>query len=270
MTTINSISPDKLARLLGRPDTPLLLDVRTAEDFAADPRLIPGARRLDVEKIAAWGPALKGRRVVVNCHMGRKLGEGAAAWLRHFGAQAEALEGGFVGWAAAGLPTLRSVRLPARDVEGRTVWVTRARPKIDRIACPWLIRRFIDPQAVFHFVAAEWVKDVAEEMRAIPFDIDGVTFSHRGDTCTFDTLLTEFGLSDPSLDHLARIVRAADTGAMDAEPEAAGLLAISLGLSAIEHDDLEQLERGMPIYDALLGWCRYATQETHNWPIKAA
>jgi hypothetical protein len=123
---------------------------------------------------------------------------------------------------------------------------------------------------MFHFVAAEWVKDVAEEIGGIPYDIKDVHYSHRGTECTFDTLISEFGLTDPALLHLARIVRGADTASLDLEPQAAGLLAISLGLSAVEADDLVQLEKGMVIYDALYGWCRYATQETHNWPVKAA
>ena len=134
---------------------------------------------------------------------------------------------------------------------------------------PWLIRRFIDPFAVFHFVPAQWVKDVAEELDAIPFDIEDVHYSHRGETCTFDTLIAEFAIADPALAHLARIVRGADTARLDLEPQSAGLLAISLGLSAIEADDIRQLEAGMPIYDALYGWCRHATGERHNWPAKA-
>ena len=148
--------------------------------------------------------------------------------------------------------------------------MTRERPKIDRIACPWLIRRFIDPSAAFQFVAAEWVRDIADETGWIPYDVEGVELAHRGGTCSFDTLIAEFGIKDPSLLHLARIVRGADTAALDLEPQAAGLLAISLGLSATEQDDHEQLEKGMIVYDALYGWCRHATSERHNWPARAA
>ena len=129
----------------------------------------------------------------------------------------------------------------ANTGNGASVWVTRERPKIDRIACPWLIRRFIDPQAIFHFVAADWVQEVAEEIKAIPYDVEGVRYSHRGEDCSFDTLISEFGLSHPPLDHLARIIRGANTARFDLEPQAAGLLAISLGLSAIEEDDRVQL-----------------------------
>ncbi|MDB5703419.1 MAG: sulfurtransferase, partial [Sphingomonas bacterium] len=179
-------------------------------------------------------------------------------------------------WAEAGLPMVPESSVPARDGAGRTVWVTRSRPKVDRIACPWLIRRFVDPAAVFLFVAPAEVPGVAERMGATPFDIegDGVRWSHRGELCTFDVMVEEFGLGTiEPLRRLAAIVRGADTGHPEIAPEAAGLLAVSLGLSRIYADDLEQLEAGMAIYDALYRWCRDATGETHNWtshqPAKA-
>ena len=150
------------------------------------------------------------------------------------------------------------------------MWVTRERPKIDRIACPWLIRRFIDPNAVFLFVAAPEASAVAERLGATPFDIEGIFWSHRGETCTFDTILTEFGLQNAALDRLAAIVRGADTARPDLAPQAPGLLAISLGLSRLIDDDLKQLEAGLLIYDALYLWCRDAAEETHNWPSKTA
>jgi hypothetical protein len=159
-------------------------------------------------------------------------------------------------------------KLPARDDRGRTVWVTRARPKIDRIACPWLIRRFVDPSAVFLFVASAEVLAVAERFGATPFDVENVFWSHRGEACTFDTMVEEFGLKAEPLLRLARIVRGADTARLDLEPEAPGLLAASLGLSRMYTDDLAQLEAGMALYDAFYRWCRDATDETHNWPSK--
>jgi hypothetical protein len=146
------------------------------------------------------------------------------------------------------------------------VWVTRSRPKIDRIACPWLIRRFVDPRAVFLFVAPPEVATVAERFGATPFDIEGVPFSHRGNLCTFNVMLTEFALSTPALERLATIVRGADTGRPDLAPEVPGLLAASLGLSRMFGDDLEQLEAGLLLYDAFYRWSRDATDETHNWP----
>jgi hypothetical protein len=144
--------------------------------------------------------------------------------------------------------------------------VSRLRPKIDRIACPWLIRRFIDPQAQFLFVAASAVLPVAEKFNAIPFDIEDVFWSHRGEQCTFDTMIEEFELKIPALQHLATIVRAADTNRHDLAPEAAGLLAASLGLSRMYRDDLAQLDASMVLYDAMYRWARDATSEQHDWP----
>ena len=266
MSSFGTISPDKLARLIGTPHSPAIVDVRTEEDFAADPRLIPGALRRAATEVADWAPALAGRSAVVVCQGGRKLSEGAAAWVRHAGGAAETLAGGFAAWAAAGLPLVPEARLPPRDGQGRTVWVTRARPKIDRIACPWLIRRFVDPAAVFLFVAPAEVAGVAERFAATPFDVEGVFWSHRGELCTFDVMVEELGLATAPLLHLARIVRGADTARLDLAPEAAGLLAVSLGLSRQHADDLPQLEAGLWLYDALYRWCRDATDETHNWP----
>jgi rhodanese-related sulfurtransferase len=261
----NSITPQQLARRIGLPDASVLIDLRTREDAAADPRLLPGSIRRDHREVAAWAPAFRGRSVVAICQRGLKLSEGAAAWLRHEGARAEVLEGGFAGWAEAGLPMVAAARIPPRDAAGRTLWVTRARPKVDRIACAWLIRRFVDPAAVFLFVAAAEVAAVAERFGATPFDVDDVFWSHRGETCTFDTMLAEFGLATPALDRLALIVRGADTARLDLAPQSAGLLAASLGLSRLHRDDLEQLEAGMALYDAFHLWCRDATEETHNW-----
>jgi hypothetical protein len=149
--------------------------------------------------------------------------------------------------------------------------VTRARPKVDRIACPWLIRRFVDPTAVFLFVAPAEVMDVADRFSATPFDIDrpGVHWSHRGEKCTFDVMVEEFGLLTEPLKRLATIVRGADTGRPELAPESAGLLAASLGLSRMYADDLAQLEAGMTLYDSFYRWCRDATDEGHDWPPTA-
>jgi hypothetical protein len=191
-----------------------------------------------------------------------------AAWLRHAGIDAETLDGGTLAWAEAQLPMLSTGVLPPRDAKGRTVWVTRARPKVDRIACPWLIRRFVDPAAVFLYVAPSEVMAVAERFSATPFDIEGdnVFWSHRGELCTFDVMLDEFGLTGfAPLQRLALLVRGADTDKPNLAPQAAGLLAASLGLSRMFADDLKQLDAGMLLYDAFFRWCRDATEETHNW-----
>ena len=153
-----------------------------------------------------------------------------------------------------------------------SLWVTRRRPKIDRVACPWLIRRFIDADARFLFVDPPQVPAVARESGGVPFDIEGVELSHEGERCSFDTMLKLFGLeSEPSLARLALIVRGADTARPDIAPEAAGLHAVSLGLSALAGDDDHgMLRRGFIVYDALFAWLRFAAPERHNWPAKAA
>lgn len=254
----NQITPAQLARLIGTPDCPTLIDVRIPENVAESPHLIPGSR---LHGHGALPQLLPGARAVVICKRGRKLSEGAAALLRTKGVLAEVLEGGTLAWAEAGLPML-----PLHLMGQTDLWVTRHRPKVDRIACPWLIRRFINPDARFLFVAAADVSDVAMNFAATPFDIEGVFWWHRGDTCTFDTLIAEFGLSTPALDRLALVVRAADTNRHDLAPQAAGLLALSVGLSRMYRDDLAQLEAGLALYDAFYLWARDGFAEGHDWP----
>jgi len=144
-------------------------------------------------------------------------------------------------------------------------WITRERPKIDRIACPWLIKRFVDPEAVFLYVPKDQVFEQAQELGAIPYDIPGAEYSHYGEQCTFDYVIRKHALTDPALRMIALIVRGADTDRFDLAPQAAGLWAISAGLSQNYTDDLEQLEIGMKIYDALYSWARFAQEERHNW-----
>lgn len=270
MPALDAMSCEQLARLVGTPKAPTILDVRREAVRAGDPRLLPGARALaeadlSLEGLARIAAGFQGPVVVV-CAEGHRLSQGTAAWLRHEGVHAEYLMGGQAAWTAANLPLIDPGKITARDAQERSIWVTRSRPKIDRIACPWLIRRFIDPHAVFLFVAPAEVQGVAERFGAMPYDIEGVFWSHRDDLCTFDVLLAEFGLSTPALDRLALIVRGADTSRPDLAPECAGLLAASLGLSRMYSDDLEQLEAGIALYDAFYRWARDATEEQHNWP----
>jgi rhodanese-related sulfurtransferase len=266
MSSTTTISHDKLARLIGTPASPTLVDVRIDEDFVLDPRLIPGSRRRSHRDVESWVHELAGKRAIIICQQGKKLSEGTAALLRYNGIPAETLEGGYEAWVATGQPLVPVSRLPVLDQKGRTVWVTRARPKIDRIACPWLIRRFVDPDAVFLFVTPAEVEAVADRFNGAPYDIENVFWSHRGELCTFDVMVEEFALTTEPLLRLATIVRGADTARPDLAPEAPGLLAASLGLSRMFSDDLEQLEAGMTLYDAFYRWCRDATDETHNWP----
>jgi len=145
-------------------------------------------------------------------------------------------------------------------------WVTRERPKIDRIACPWLIARFIDAAPEFLYVPAGDVLKVADATGAVPYDIPGVEMSHSGELCSFDAFLKKHALDDPALRQLAAIVRGADTSRLDLTPQSAGLYAMSLGLSHCFADDHEMLRHGMVMYDALYAWCKSCQKETHNWP----
>jgi hypothetical protein len=149
-------------------------------------------------------------------------------------------------------------------------WITRERPKIDRIACPWLIRRFIDPAAEFLYVPASDVLKIAAETGATPYDIPGVEMTHVGERCSFDAFLARHALREPALQQLATIVRGADTSRLDLAPQSAGLYAVSLGLSQVFKDDHEMLRHGMVVYDALYAWCKTCQAESHNWPPQMA
>ncbi|AYC34063.1 chromate resistance protein [Pseudomonas cavernae] len=145
-------------------------------------------------------------------------------------------------------------------------WITRERPKIDRIACPWLITRFIDAEAEFLYVPSGDVLCLAREKNAAPYGIPGVELSHEGERCSFDAFLQKYQLNEPALQQLTKIVRGADTSRLDLTPQSAGLYAISLGLSHICADDHEMLRHGLLMYDALYAWCKHCQGESHNWP----
>jgi rhodanese-related sulfurtransferase len=266
---INMITPEKLVRLVGTHKCPAIIDVRTDQDFAGGPRFIPASIRRPPANVDNWAHELLDQSAIIICQDGLKLSHGIAASLRNAGISAEVLEGGFEAWEKSALPSIPAVRLPPRDSEGRTLWVTRERPKVDRIACAWLVRRFVDPRAVFFFVAPSAVMAVSEQLGATPFDVTDAFWSHRGEKCTFDAMVEEFGLATEPLLRLAAIVRGADTARPDLAPEVAGLLAASLGLSRMYADDLAQLDAGMILYDAFYRWCRDATDETHHHaPVK--
>ncbi|PIB24061.1 sulfurtransferase [Amylibacter kogurei] len=265
MPSPNEISISKLSRLIGTPNCPILIDVSIDADFNADPYLIPTATRHLFDNIAALVPTLQGKSVVVICQKGKKLSQGTAAILRGHGIAAEYLAGGNYAWRDAGELRIENAAIP-RGPQGHSIWVTRHRPKIDRIACPWLIRRFIDPNAQFLFVSPSEVTGVAERFNATPFDIDNVHFSHRDDRCSFDAFCDDFNLHSPALDRLATIIRGADTNRHDLAPECAGLVAASLGLSRMYSNDHQQLDAGMTLYDSFYRWARDATGEKHDWP----
>nr|WP_247744153.1 sulfurtransferase/chromate resistance protein [Ruegeria sp. R14_0] len=255
-----------MLKLIGTPKAPMLIDICVDADFEADPYLIPGSVRHSARDVAGLAALIADRPAVVICQKGKKLSQAVVSMLRSNGAQAEYLEGGMVAWReTTDAPRVPASMLKMLRPEG-SLWITRHRPKIDRIACPWLIRRFVDPRARFMFVAPSEVEAAAAIFDATPFDIENTFWSHRQDRCTFDTMLDEFTLRSPALDRLATVVRAADTNRHDLAPEAAGLLAVSVGLSRQYRDDHEALAAGMHLYDALYRWARDGFEERHDWP----
>ncbi|MDP2412089.1 MAG: chromate resistance protein [Pseudolabrys sp.] len=268
-----SMLPTELWPLIGTARAPHLIDVRRRDAFDQSPHLLPAAVWRDASAVPHWSAALnRAEPIVVACKAGHEMSQMTVANLRADGFDARLLAGGYQGWAEAGLPLVNKAALDRLAPSPPSLWVTRRRPKIDRIACPWLIRRFIDAEARVLFVDPADVANVARESGGIPFDIADVEISHDGERCSFDTLLAIFGLeNEPALARLALIVRGADTARPDLAPEAAGLHAISLGLSQLAgDDDLGLLDSGFLVYDSLFAWLRFAADEHHNWPAKAA
>jgi hypothetical protein len=231
------------ARTSAKP--PLVIDVRRTPAYLAAPEMIAGALRRDPAQVSAWAAELPAdAAVVVYCVHGHAVSQDAARILREKGI------------AARYLPTR---------------WVTRERPKIDRIACPWLIACFIDEAAEFLYVPTAQVDTVAREQSAVAYDTAGAHFGHIGDACSFDAFVQRFGLTgDPALTRLAEIVRGADTGRLDLAPESAGLLALSTGLSRLYADDHDMLREGMRMYDALYRWCQEGQPAKATWHLCAA
>jgi rhodanese-related sulfurtransferase len=260
----SAITVSELAKLAGTASAPLLIDVRREQAFKTANDMITGAIRRSPDNVEHWRGDLSERGpVVVYCAHGQEVSQEVSSALADKGIGASYLSGGIAAWVEQKLPIRRKRE---EEEQGPSKWVTRERPKIDRIACPWLIRRFIDPAASFIYVPADRVLAIAEETGATPYDVAGVEFTHEGDRCSFDTFLRIYGITDPALEYLAAIVRGADTSRHDLTPQCGGLFAISLGLSVNFPDDHEMLEHGMVIYDALYTWCRSLQAETHNWP----
>ena len=248
-------TPAALRQSLASANPPIVIDVRKEPTFLGAPDLIRGALRRDPAGVIQWKPTLPAAAsVVVYCVHGREVSQSVAKALG-----AKYLEGGIESWRETG----GEVAAKPRNSSSR--WVTRERPKIDRIACPWLIRRFVDPGAEFLYVPAADVKRISNEKEAVPYDIPDVEFSHVGEKCSFDAFLDFYRLKDPALSELALIVRGADTNHLDLAPQAAGLAALSLGLSINFQDDHAMLERGMVMYDALYAWCKKGKAEVHTW-----
>lgn len=255
-----SVSAAALKQSLASATPPLVIDVRRAPAFLGSAYTIEGALRRDHQQAPVWGQSLpKAARVIVYCVHGHEVSQNACRELVAAGIDAKYLDGGIEHWREDG------GAVETKPKGAPTRWITRERPKIDRIACPWLIRRFVDADAEFLYVPAADVRRIAQERDAVPYDVPDVAFTHEDERCSFDAFIRHYRLRDPALDDLATIVRGADTGRLDLAPQAAGLAAISLGLSRNFPDDHEMLVHGMTLYDALYAWCREGKSEAHTW-----
>ncbi|HJU23510.1 MAG TPA: chromate resistance protein ChrB domain-containing protein, partial [Casimicrobiaceae bacterium] len=261
---VPSISVAALRDALSGSHPPIVIDVRREEAFAESTQMVAGALRRSPASVADWAATLPvADTFVVYCMHGQEVGQRVAGTLLECGLRARYLAGGLAAWGSAQAP------IDAKPRGVATRWVTRERPKIDRIACPWLIARFVDADAQFLYVPASQVLATAADRDAIPYDISDVHFSHDGERCSFDAFLAHYRLRDPALAQLARIVRGADTAHLELTAQSAGLAAISLGLSRNFADDHEMLAHGMVIYDALYRWCREGQDEVHTWNPQA-
>ncbi|MEM7669702.1 MAG: chromate resistance protein ChrB domain-containing protein [Pseudomonadota bacterium] len=250
MPSHSLITHDRLARLIGTPDCPVLVDICIDEDFAEDPRLVPGAFRHPFQRIEDLAPRLAGRETVVICQKGLKLSDGAAALLRSTGLAARKLQGGMIGWRDAGLPLIPAAALPARRPDGRTLWVTPERPGVDPIACVWLIRRFADPGARILFVDPAEAALIAVKFDARPFAIAEASTSRPAGFSGFAGMLGAFRLETGPLLRLAALVSAAGQGGHPQVPEAAGLRAAIDGFSRIHGDDHALTDAALALLDA--------------------
>jgi rhodanese-related sulfurtransferase len=260
-----SISSTELRARLDSSAPPIVIDVRKTPTFRGAPDMISGALRRDPAAVEQWARSLPpASTAVVYCVHGHEVSQNAAKALSEAGIPTQFLAGGIEeGWRANG------GSLDRKAADASTRWVTRERPKIDRIACPWLISRFVDRDAEFLYVPTKQVQEIARERDAVPYDVAGVHFTHDGELCSFDAFIKHFRLHDPALQRLALIVRGADTAKLDLAPQAPGLAAVSLGLSLIFADDLEMLKHGMVMYDALYAWCKDGQEEVHTWNPEA-
>jgi rhodanese-related sulfurtransferase len=284
MTTF-SISPSELLPRMGTASAPVILDVRRDAAFEAAAFMLVGAQRCAPQHTAAWAAenaAKRDQTVVVYCVYGHQVSQEACKELRALGFQAMFLAGGIKGGedgvdSAEDIAAWRAIKLPQWRKRadwnlagaGGSRWVTRARPKIDRIACPWLVRRWIDRHAIFDYVPDAQVLAHAQRVGGVAYDVVGASITHVGGACSFEALLQAVDLHTPALDLLARIVRGADTDLLQLEGPCAGLLAITQGMARLHaQDDAAMLEAMMPIYDALYAWCVDQTQgavEHHAW-----
>lgn len=238
-----------------------MLDVRRTAVFTEATTSLPRVLRRDPEAVASWAGELEPHRpVIAACVAGHEVSQSVAAALAARGLQARYLAGGFIGWVALGLPMAPKPAAPS-------VWVTRARPKVDRVACPWLLRRFVDPDASILYVAPGDVARIAAQTGGTAFDIPGAPYTHDGEKCSFDAFVARHRPDDPALALLATIVRGADTERPNLHVASGGVFAAALGLSALFGEgDRATLRHAMVLYDALYLWCRDGQHEAHRWP----
>jgi len=255
---------DELRRRLGCSGAPMILDVRRREAFDSDDRVIPTAGWRDHGKVEEWAALLpSGVPIVVYCVHGHQVSQSAVAALRAKGIAAQALRHGIEGWRETGAATiLKGAEANQREEGCPSRWVTATGPGPDGIACSWFLRRFVDQEARIYFVEAGQVEASAVELDAVPFGVPGVAYGHDGDGCGFEVFLDRFGIDQPLLADLGRIVRGAVLGRLELAPESAGLLALSRGVSVLAGSDHEALERGFPVFDALCAWRRSEREPT--------
>ncbi len=259
---MNPISVAQLHSSIAAHEDLIVLDVRRQPAYRESTEMIAGALRRDPEGASTWCKTLpRAASVAVYCVHGHEVSQGVARTLQSHGIRARYLEGGLAAWKEEG------GALDSKPAAAATRWVTRERPKIDRIACPWLIARFIDPAAEFLYVPTSKVRETAKARDATAYDIADVYFTHEGERCSFDAFIRHYRLgADPALERLAVIVRGADTARLDLAPQAAGLAAVSLGLSRLcMGDDQRMLAHGFIVYDALYEWLKHGRAEQHGW-----
>lgn len=257
----SAISPHQLLEARAGHTAPLLIDVRREAAFRAAPDLAAGALRRDPATVDAWAGQLPANaRIAVYCVHGHEVSQNVAAALRRRGHAAHYIAGGI----EEGLRAAGCTMLP-KPAAAATRWITRERPKVDRIACPWLITRFIDPDAEFLYAPPAEVGARAQSERAITYDVADGIYTHDGPRCSFDALISAYCLTDPALLQLADIVRGADTGHPEIAPQSAGLLTLSVGLSHLISDDHAQLQQGMVLYDALYLACAEGRDAGGGW-----
>ena len=258
------ISAEDLSHRLVSAESVRIFDVRRPPAIEPGSRFLPGSRWRDHVTAPDWAGGLpRDRLIVLNCMHGHNVSQIATALLRQQGYNARALAGGVDGWIEAGLPTLGQSKLCPVDAPPG-IWVTRINPGTDRVACAWLMSRFIDPDAAFHFAEEEWVLDIAEELSGIAFGTPGAAVAGEDELCSFDILLREFDLNDPVLLQLATLVRSASGDSNDPAPETCSLRAVMLGNSIVGKSDHDVLRLGFPVYDALYARLKQVDNESRD------